>query len=275
MTRPLTCLTLLAAAGAGLYLYQEKHQAQMLDREINRVVHTAEQTRDRTNLLRAEWAAQNEPERLATLAAQHLSLQTVAPTQFAQLADLGSRLPPVGPPPQAPSVAAMDEPPPAPVPVAAAPIVSTPVASAAPPPTPRSSPVPSPVKVPLLVQTAPSTVLPPRPPAPMVVQATPAAPAVQLAAAHPLPAPAPPKPAPVRVAAAKPPERETVRQQHPVYAPILPAFASPVPRQPIHAPMVQQAAAEMSSEPAPYVGSALGMAHSTLAAPVPVSSVDR
>ena len=66
MTRPLTCLTLIAAAGAGLYLYQEKHRAAVLDREINRIVqsHRAE-TRDRVAMLRAEWALLNEPERLA------------------------------------------------------------------------------------------------------------------------------------------------------------------------------------------------------------------
>jgi hypothetical protein len=248
MTRPLTCLTLLAAAGAGLYLYQTKHQAQLLDREINHVMHATDQTRERTNMLRAEWAALNEPERLATLAAQHLSLQTVAPAQFTQLADLGSRLPPVGPPPQAPAAAPMDDPP-------------APVADAEP------VPQPSPVRVPLVAQTAPSTLLPRRPSTPLFVQATPAAPAVQLAASHP---PAPPKP--VRLAA-KPVEREPVRQ--PLYAPVLPAFASQIPRQTIHAPMVQRAAAEMSSEPTPYVGSALGMARTTLAAPVPVSSVDR
>jgi hypothetical protein len=245
MTRPLTCLTLLAAAGAGLYLYQSKHQAQLLDHEINRVVHTTDQTRERTNMLRAEWALLNEPERLATLAAQHLSLQTVVPAQFTQLADLGSRLPPVGPPAPEPAEASLVEEP-------------APVAAAEPA---RADPV----KVPLMVQTAPSTLLPPRPAGPLVVQATPAAPALQVAAAH---VAAPPKP--VRLAAARPADREPVR--HPVYAPILPAFASQMPRQAIHAPMVQQAAAEMSSEPAPYVGSALGMAHTTLAAPVPVSS---
>ena len=36
MIRPMTCLSLLAALGAGLYLYQEKHSAQLLDRDINR-----------------------------------------------------------------------------------------------------------------------------------------------------------------------------------------------------------------------------------------------
>ncbi len=41
MIRPMTCLSLVAALGAGMYLYQEKHNAQMLDRDINRTVKQA------------------------------------------------------------------------------------------------------------------------------------------------------------------------------------------------------------------------------------------
>jgi hypothetical protein len=261
MTRPLTCLTLLAAAGAGLYLYQEKHRAQMVDREINRVVHATEQTRDRIGMMRAEWAMLNGPDRLAQLAAQHLALQTVTPSQFAQLSDLGNRLPPVGAPVQPPA----DIEPPATLPA--------PMASAAPLPTlaPTLAPTLSttPAKpdtgrpdlvrqpLPLLSQTGPSTVLPPRPNTPLMVQAT-----------------VPPRPAqrPVRIAAAKPREVEPVSR--PVYAPVMQAFASPFTPQPIHQPSVQQAAAVAPSygESAPYVGSALGMARTMLAAPVPVGA---
>ncbi len=78
MIRPMTCLSLLAALGAGLYLYQEKHTAQMLDRDITRTVKQADQARDRIGLLKAEWALLNEPERLQGLAAQHLQLQIAA-----------------------------------------------------------------------------------------------------------------------------------------------------------------------------------------------------
>ena len=240
MTRPLTCLTLLAAAGAGLYLYQTKHQAQLQDREINRVVHEADQARERTDMLRAEWALLNDPERLQTLAASHLALQTIVPGQFVQLAELSTRLPAVTPPDAVAPARPVDE---------------TPVAEAEPA---------MPLKAPLMVQTAPAPVLP-RPSAPLIAQATPPAtpaPAVQVAAG---------RSRPVRMAAARPVEREREAVRRPVYAPILPAFASPMQRQAIHAPMVQQAAAEMPSEPR-YVGSALGMAHTVIAPPVPMST---
>jgi hypothetical protein len=262
MTRPLTCLTLIAAAGAGLYLYQEKHRAQMVDREINRVVRATEQTRDRAGMMRAEWAMLNGPERLAQLAAQHLALQTVTPAQFAQLSDLGNRLPPVGAPVQPPTEmepaatvpAPMASAAPLPVPVPAAPSMSA-KADTPKPELVRQTP-------PVLSQTAPSTVLPPRPNTPLMVQATP---------------PARPAPRPVRMAAAKPREVEPVSR--PVYAPVMQAFASQFPPQPIHQPSVQQAAAVVPSpsysQSAPYVGSALGMARTTLAAPVPVAAQGR
>ena len=93
MIRPFTCVCMLLAGGAGLYLYQTKHRALLLDREI---AHTARQTdaaRERITGLRAEWALLNEPERLAELQAQHLGLRPLAPTQFVALADLAARLP--------------------------------------------------------------------------------------------------------------------------------------------------------------------------------------
>jgi hypothetical protein len=292
MTRPLTCLTLIAAAGAGLYLYQEKHRAQMLDREINRVVHATEQTRERTGMMRAEWALLNEPDRLAGLAAQHLSLQPVTPSQFVQLADLSTRLPAVGAPTQPP--AAIEPPPPSPI-ASAAPVPLAPpsrswttkpelpgrpdpkgapsfMAQTAPgmaqtaPGTPTQT-TPSTVlqaAPPLMVQTAPSTVLPPRPTTQLLVRAT-----------------VPSRPHPMRMAAAKP-EAEPV--SHPMYAPVVPAFASPTPQQPIHQPSVQQASAGLPPTPyggpagstgygaVPFVGSALGMARTMLSAPVPVAN---
>jgi hypothetical protein len=276
MTRPLTCLTLIAAAGAGLYLYQEKHRAQMIDREINRIVHATEQTRDRTGMMRAEWALLNEPDRLAGLAQQHLALQTMTPGQFVQLADLGARLPPVG----APSLPPPAIEPAAPIiaPVAAAPAAPSkldlakldalkPVPLPAVPPTagkpaplpmvPQTAPkldLAKPASPLLLTQSGPAAVLPPRPNTPLMVQAKPPA--------H-----------PVQMAAAKPREPEPV--YHPVYAPVVQAFASQTP-QVIRPPMMQQAAAGLPQtygEAAPYVGSALGMAGRTLAAPVPVGSV--
>lgn len=94
MTRPLTCICVLLAGASGLYLYQSKHQAQMLDREIAHTLKAADVARDRIGVLRGEWALLNEPERLAALSQAHLGLKTLAPTQFATAAELAARLPP-------------------------------------------------------------------------------------------------------------------------------------------------------------------------------------
>ena len=94
MIRPVTAICMLAAGASGLYLYQTKHRAVMLDRQIMSVLKQTEATRERIGMMRAEWALLNEPERLAELSGKHLGLRTLAPTQFASVADFGSRLPP-------------------------------------------------------------------------------------------------------------------------------------------------------------------------------------
>lgn len=226
MFRPMTCLSLIAALGAGLYLYQEKHSAQLLDREINRTLKQADQGRDRIGLLKAEWALLNEPERLQTLAGQHLGLRSLQPAQFARLEDLPGRLP--APSDTQVNTAPVDE---VPLPAAAIPAAAVPGAAR-----------------------------------------TPAQPAV--AAIHPaakLAAAPAPKPASPRIlAAAKPQQADPAPLARSLYAPVMPAYA-PAPVV-IHAATVQTASAVQPAQPAPYVGSALGMARSLLAAPVPVGS---
>ena len=100
MIRPLTFICLMAAFGSGLYLYSEKHKAILLDREIGRAIHGTEAARERTGLLRAEWALLNDPGRLQDMADKYLTLKTMAPGQFVQLADLSTRLPPPAAPGQ-------------------------------------------------------------------------------------------------------------------------------------------------------------------------------
>ena len=171
MIRPFTCVCMLLAGASGLYLYQSKHRAQMLDREIGRTIKQTETTRERIGMLRAEWALLNEPDRLTDLARQHLGLRTLAPGQFAALTDLAARLPapvapgtPLAPPGDTEEAAAQ---PPAP-----------PQAAAAPPPPPKP-----------IISRAPAPVVTAevRPPAP-AKPAAPARPAPQLAS---LPAPVP------------------------------------------------------------------------------------
>jgi hypothetical protein len=93
MIRPLTIATCLLACGSGLYLYQEKHEVQLLDRTIERTVHDTNALREQSRLLAAEWTMLNDPERLRQFSDTYLSLKTIAPTQFSSVADLDSRLP--------------------------------------------------------------------------------------------------------------------------------------------------------------------------------------
>jgi hypothetical protein len=94
MIRPFTFLTLGAAFASGLYLYSEKHRAELLDRRIAQIIHATEATRQSTSLLRTEWEVLNNPDRLRPLAQKYLNLGPVQPTQYAQLADLANHLPP-------------------------------------------------------------------------------------------------------------------------------------------------------------------------------------
>jgi hypothetical protein len=100
MIRPFTFLCLAAACGSGLYLYTEKHRAEMLDRQIAHVIRATEAARQTTSLLHAEWGLLNNPDRLRPMAEKYLSLTTMQPSQWVQLADLGSKLPPPAPPGQ-------------------------------------------------------------------------------------------------------------------------------------------------------------------------------
>src|ERR1700722_9893394 len=107
MIRPLTIASCLLACGSGLYLYQEKHEVQLLDRSIERTVHDTNALREQSRLLAAEWTMLNDPERLRQFSDTYLSLKTIVPAQFTSIADLESRLP--APHPEAASHGA-DEP---------------------------------------------------------------------------------------------------------------------------------------------------------------------
>ncbi|MCQ8241255.1 cell division protein FtsL [Rhizosaccharibacter radicis] len=125
MIRSFTLVCALMAGGSGLYLYSEKHRTTLLDQQISRIVSDTEHTRERTAMLRAEWALLNQPDRLQGLATRFLpKLQPMTPGQFVQLASLGERLPPVAS--EAPAPAR-----PTPVP-AEAPVVAQPASEAAP-----------------------------------------------------------------------------------------------------------------------------------------------
>lgn len=93
MIRPLTIATCLLACGSGLYLYQSKHEVQLLDRTIERNVHGTAALREQSRLLAAEWTMLNDPERLRQFSDTYLNLKTITPSQFTSLTDLDNRLP--------------------------------------------------------------------------------------------------------------------------------------------------------------------------------------
>jgi hypothetical protein len=251
MIRPLTCVCMLLAAGSGMYVYQTKHRAQMLDREIARTYKQIETTRERITALKGEWAGLNETERLADLAQQHLALKALDPKQFVAMADLASRLPMPLPPGSA-MTAAAETPAPA-APAATAPTASAPVAAAKPAPVAVAAAAPRP--------TAPSTqILPPAPAQIAAAAAVPAKP-VQHASVAPLPASAPPAPnAAVSARQAAPAAAPTVAAATPRFmAPVVNVSASPMSApQPIH-----QAVAQTLSQPAssaPGIGESVARA---------------
>ena len=183
MIRPVSLVSLIAAAGAGLYLYQVKHSVSMLDRELREVNRQTEVVRERTQILRAEWALLNEPDRLRQVAQRHLALEPMAPAQFIREAELERRLPnarpfagppslfgPVEVPAKAPEAIMVPEP------VAAAPAPQV-VASQA--PAPRSAAVEPPPRLNAAVTSSPAPRPAPPPAPPRVTPAmhvTPAAP---------------------------------------------------------------------------------------------------
>ncbi|MBU8546565.1 MULTISPECIES: cell division protein FtsL [Roseomonadaceae] len=93
MIRPFTILCFAAFAGAGAWLYHVKHEVTTLDRDLREVWRQTEQARDRTAILRAEWAMLNEPDRLRQVAQRHLTLEPMQPHQFTRLPEAVRRLP--------------------------------------------------------------------------------------------------------------------------------------------------------------------------------------
>jgi hypothetical protein len=120
MIRPLTIATFLLACGSGLYLYQSKHEVQVLDRTIEKTVHDTNALREQSRLLAAEWTMLNDPERLRQFSDTYLNLKSINPAQFTSLSDLNNKLPPpqvAAPVVEEPALA--NEAPPQPMPEAA------------------------------------------------------------------------------------------------------------------------------------------------------------
>jgi hypothetical protein len=280
MIRPLTIATCLLACGSGLYLYQSKHEVQLLDRTIERTVHDTNALREQSRLLAAEWTMLNDPERLRQFSDTYLSLRTITPSQFTSLADLDSRLP--APLPEAPAHG-MDEQELVPVADTAPPVVPEPILADDPVPAAavhEDLPVPPIPRVPAVASAGRPADLkaPDRLPVshPMVadsqarsVAVADARPAEQRLAEQRLAEQrlAEPRPSEPRAASRSADTHTEVRTQAaPPPRPIILAAPRPLPVN----PPVSPTPAPVPSHPsmvatrAPYTGSLLGMAHGSI-----------
>ena len=253
MIRPITAVCALLAFGSGLYLYQSKHQVQVIEKQIEKTVHETDALRDRTRVLRAEWTLLSDPDRLRVFADQYLALKTVTPGQFTSLADLDTRLPAPRPPEAQPATPRPQESPVA-LPTSAAEetarapaadVAATEVLPLPPLPVPPPAPVQQAAALPPSVRVAERKALPPRPPA--TVTETPA------------------QRAPL-------PEQRAAEAHYTDQRPVEPRvqMAAPAPR-PVpfqrHEPV---AYAPAPAQQMPAAGSLLGMAHGAPPAPVPL-----
>lgn len=197
--RPFNLLCFLAFACAGAWLYQVKHQVAVKDRELVEIRRQTEQARQRLDILRAEWALVNEPDRLRQTASRILALEPMQPTHFVRGTDLDRRLPGAAAFAGAPDLFA-------------APPVPEPPRGAQPPVMLASAPAAARAAQPAAQPAAPQAV--PEAPAPQALAAALAAQradqAARMAPPAPRPAPRPVQPAVhVTPAPAEPPPRLT------------------------------------------------------------------
>jgi hypothetical protein len=263
MIRPLTVATFLLACGSGLYLYQSKHEVQLLDRTIERTVHDTGALREQSRLLSAEWTMLNDPERLRQFSDSYLNLRTINPAQFTSLADLDKKLPAQRTQVPAPST---DE---------------APVSDSAP------------QSMPELAPSAAQGRIVPVPPVVAVRPAQPVAmahpPETKVAAARPINAEAPSRPATAvesrvsdqRVSDQHPRDQRAAPRVAETGSEVRPAVPRPiilsaVKSHPVTPEDAKPAAPPTTAAlPAPFTGSLLGMAHGSMPPaprPTPVSA---
>ncbi len=90
---PLLWLGLVALASVGLF--QLKYRVQAQEEELTRLDRQIQRDRDEVQVLRAEWAHLNDPDRLTDLARRHLDLAPVAGVQIVRFDVLPARPAPI------------------------------------------------------------------------------------------------------------------------------------------------------------------------------------
>ncbi len=96
IVRPFTFLTGLLFALSGAYLFVVKHQSHSLEDQMQHSAAAIRRDEEAIRVLKAQWALEADPSRIAALAAQFTRLQPMKPGQLVTLASLAQRLPPPG-----------------------------------------------------------------------------------------------------------------------------------------------------------------------------------
>ena len=101
MIRWLQILSVFAAAGAAVFVFQAKYQAEKVAEQAAELQRTLDQENETLSLLKAEWSLLIQPARVQELVTRHaelLKLQPLDPTQITKLERLPMR--PTGPAPE-------------------------------------------------------------------------------------------------------------------------------------------------------------------------------
>jgi len=88
MRRTLTVVAIVLTGLMSYGLYNMKYEVRSLEAELAGLQHKIALDRDGLQVLRAEWAYLNRPERLQRLATRHLDLVPLRAAQIGSLAEL-------------------------------------------------------------------------------------------------------------------------------------------------------------------------------------------
>lgn len=96
IVRPFTFLTGLVFAFSGAYLFVVKHQSQGFEDRLGQLAQTSRADEQAIRVLKAQWALEADPSRIAALASDFTQLKPMQPSQLVTLASLASDLPAPG-----------------------------------------------------------------------------------------------------------------------------------------------------------------------------------
>lgn len=100
MIRWLQVVSVIAATGAAVFVFQVKYRAEAVAEQASRLQREVDQENETVSLLKAEWSLLNQPARVQDLVGRHadvLKLQPLDPVQITKLEQLPMR--PKGPEP--------------------------------------------------------------------------------------------------------------------------------------------------------------------------------